>query len=89
MTQNLLGSVRARAKEGLLAAHRNGQLEILAAGMEEAEAKLEQAENNLLSIKEKARKGLSRGLKDGSLEKIAAGMEDAIGEVHTFRICLM
>eukprot|EP00931_Biecheleriopsis_adriatica_P039108 TRINITY_DN22377_c0_g1_i1.p1 TRINITY_DN22377_c0_g1~~TRINITY_DN22377_c0_g1_i1.p1 ORF type:complete len:277 (-),score=71.38 TRINITY_DN22377_c0_g1_i1:68-898(-) len=73
--------VKAKAKEGLLAAKRDGSLERIAADMEAASASKgvtdlpAEAPVQLQDVKVKAKEGLLAAKRDGSLERIAADME--------------
>eukprot|EP00931_Biecheleriopsis_adriatica_P025994 TRINITY_DN1584_c0_g1_i2.p1 TRINITY_DN1584_c0_g1~~TRINITY_DN1584_c0_g1_i2.p1 ORF type:complete len:481 (-),score=153.88 TRINITY_DN1584_c0_g1_i2:31-1449(-) len=70
-------SVKEKARDGLLAAKRDGTLDRIAADMEESNAgqNEEQPTAPAPTVQEKAREGLLAAQMDGTLERIVADME--------------
>lgn len=69
---------KQQARQGLLAAHRDGTLQVLAEGMESTSSQLVE----LSAIKRKAKQELLAAYRSGDLEKIADAMEQTVAAVE-------
>eukprot|EP00397_Hematodinium_sp_SG-2012_P005190 GEMP01005208.1.p1 GENE.GEMP01005208.1~~GEMP01005208.1.p1 ORF type:complete len:849 (+),score=259.77 GEMP01005208.1:57-2603(+) len=68
-------TLKLKAKEGLLAAHRNGDLEIIASAMEAAEEAMLKKKRDLRALKARAGKSLLDAHRTGDLERIFNDLE--------------